>query len=185
MAKVAVVKFSRGNVSTALSSDLNLLSNFILNTSSYTDNILSGGTYNLEGKSETALYEAMLKGIEILNSSNARGKGLITFTDGKNNFQFDLNNDNKDVVVDALNTSNVKSYTIGFIGNNSEIIESTLIELAVNGDYSSANLSQLDQTFSLFSNSVSAIYDLTYNTNNAPFSGTRKVRFLIDLNQIN
>lgn len=183
--KVGVVKFSRGNVSSALTSNVNDLTAFISNKSSYTDNIMGGGTYDLEGKSETALYEAMLAGSLLLDTSNAKGKGLITFTDGKNNFQFNPINDNKTIVVNKLKNSNIKSYTIGFIGNDSEIVDTVLIELAINGAFSVArNLDEVQQVFTRFSNSVSSIYDLSYNTNNATFTGTRKLRFLFDLKLI-
>lgn len=180
--KVAVIKFSRGHVASSLSSDKTMLTNFITNNSSYTDVVLGGGTYDLEGKSETALYEAMVKAATILDESDAKGKGMITFTDGKNNFQFSPIYDNKEVVVNKLKASGINSYTIGFIGNSNEIVASTLEDLAVRGNFSIAkNLSEVTRVFQQFSNSVSAIYDLSYNTNNATFSGQRQLRFLFDL----
>jgi hypothetical protein len=184
--KVAVVKFSRGHVASQLSSNFSQLSQFVNQTTMYTDTILGGGTYPLENKNETALYEAMLEGISILQSSNARGQGLITFTDGANNFQFDPVNENRSVVISALNNSQIRSYTVGFIGNANEINETALDELAVNGSFSSpSSIDELDDVFTLFSNSIGAVYDLTYDTNNAPFTGTKAYRFLIDLNRIN
>lgn len=185
-AKVAVIKFSRGNVASELSSNEFQLSQFIAQTSSYTDNQLGGGTYNLENQNETALYEAMLKGIEILNNSNARGQGLITFTDGANNFQFDANNGNRQVVINALNQSDIRSYTVGFVGNADEVNDQALSDLAIRGRFSKpTSISELDQVFTSFSNSVGAVYDLIYDTNNAPFNGTKSYRFLVDLDQVN
>ena len=184
-AKVSVVKFSRGNVASNLSSNAAELSQFISQTTQYNDSQLGGGTYDLENKDETALYEAMLKGIEILNNSNARGQGLITFTDGANNFQFEPDNDNRQVVVNALNQSNIRSYTVGFVGNANEINEQALRDLAVDGEFSKPeSIEELNQVFTSFSNSIGAVYDLIYDTNNAPFNGSRKYRFLIDLNSL-
>lgn len=184
--KVAVVKFSRGHMASNLSSSIESLTTFIQEKSSYTDTILGGGTYDLEGKSETALYEAMIKGAQILDNSNAKGKGLITFTDGKNNFQFSAINDNKDIVRNKLEASGINSYTIGFIGNANEIAAPILEELAVNGDFSIAkNLEEVRKVFKNFSNSISAVYDLTYNTNNATFTGKKQLRFLFDLKLLN
>lgn len=185
-AKVAIVKFSRGNVASALSSNEFELSQFISQTSTYTDNQLGGGTYQLENQNETALYEAMLTGIEILNNSNARGQGLITFTDGANNFQFDANNDDRQVVINQLNQSDIRSYTVGFVGNADEVNDQALSDLAIRGRFSKpTSINELDQVFTSFSNSIGAVYDLIYDTNNAPFNGTKSYRFLIDLDQVN
>lgn len=185
-AKVAIVKFSRGNVASALSSNEFELSQFISQPSNYTDNELGGGTYQLENQNETALYEAMLKGIEILSNSNSIGQGLITLTDGANNFQFDPNNDSRQVVIDLLEQSTIRSYTVGFVGNADEINNEALSDLAVRGRFSRpTSISELDQVFTSFSNSVGAVYDLIYDTNNAPFNGVKSYRFLIDLEQVN
>lgn len=183
-AKVAVVKFSRGNVATELSTNQSELAQFISTNTSYTDNELGGGTYFLEGQNETALYEAMLTGIDILKDSNARGQGLITFTDGANNFQFNPANDNRNVVVTELFSSDIRSYTVGYVGNANEINEDALRDLAVRGEFSNpGSIDELNNVFTRFSNSVAAIYDLIYNTNNAPFNGEKEFRFLFELNR--
>lgn len=185
-AKVAIVKFSRGHVATELLSNAFDLQNFLLQNTPFEDTQLGGGIYNLENKDETALYEAMLAGIEILQNSDARGQGLITFTDGANNFQFDPENGERQVVVNALNNSNINSYTVGFVGNADEVNDQALRDLAVNGNFSKpSSIEELDEVFTLFTNSVGAVYDLIYDTNNAPFNGMKTYRFLIDLNKVN
>ncbi|MBN7810557.1 VWA domain-containing protein [Algoriphagus sp. H41] len=185
-AKVAIVKFSRGNLAHALSSNEFELSQFIAQQQTYSDSKLGGGSYQLENKNETALYEAMLKGIEILNNSNSRGQGLITFTDGANNFQFDPNNDDRQVVINALKQSSIRSYTVGFIGNADEVNSQALNDLSIGGKFSKpASITELNLVFTSFSNSVGAVYDLIYDTNNGPFNGSKPYRFLIDLDHVN
>lgn len=184
--KVAVVKFSRGYVSTQLSSNFTELSQFISNVTIQPNEVLGESNYILENKNETALYEAMLEGIDILKNSNARGQGLITLTDGANNFQENPDNADRQVVVDGLNSSDIRSYTIGFVGNGDGVNDQALEDLAVNGKFSKpSSVAELNQVFTSFSNSVAAVYDLIYNTNNAPFNGAKTFRYLIDLDQIN
>jgi len=185
-AKVAIVKFSRGHIATQLSSNQFELQQFISQNTEYNDLELGGGIYTLENQNETALYEAMLAGINILQNSNSRGQGLITFTDGANNFQFNPQNSDRSIVIDALNSSEIRSYTVGFVGNADEVNDQALIELAINGNFSKpTSINELNEVFTVFSNSVGAVYDLIYDTNNAPFNGQKPYRFLIDLNQIN
>ncbi|MFC4633176.1 VWA domain-containing protein [Dokdonia ponticola] len=185
-AKVAIVKFSRGHIVEQLSSNQFELQQFISQNTEYNDQELGGGLYILENQNETALYEAMLEGIHILQNSNARGQGLITFTDGANNFQFDPQNSDRSIVIDALNASEIRSYTVGFVGNADEVNDQALTELAINGNFSKpSSIDELNEVFTVFSNSVGAVYDLIYDTNNAPFNGPKTYRFLVDLNQIN
>ena len=185
-AKVAIVKFSRGHIVEQLSSNQFELQQFISQNTEYNDQELGGGLYILENQNETALYEAMLEGIHILQNSNARGQGLITFTDGANNFQFDPQNSDRSIVIDALNASEIRSYTVGFVGNADEVNDQALTELAINGNFSKpSSIDELNEVFTVFSNSVGAVYDLIYDTNNAPFNRPKTYRFLVDLNQIN
>lgn len=60
-----------------------------------------------------------------------------------------------------------------------------LQEIAINGDFSfPKNLNELDSVFQRYSNSVAAVYDLVYETNNAKLSNPIDYRFLFNTTQI-
>ncbi len=183
-AKIGIVKFSEGNVHFNLSSNYSMLTNFILTSTQYTSPI-TNETYNLESRNATGLYEAILKAIELLDTSNAKGKGIITLTDGSNNYQENLNNDNYNVVVNALNQTDIKHYTIGFVGNQQEVNETILTNMAVNGQYAAANNTNINEVFTRFSNNIATIYDFVYKTNKSPFSGAKEFRLQIELEKVN
>ncbi len=184
-ARIGVVKFSEGKVSENFSSNLTTLANFIRLPSQYTSPITSE-TYHLESRDATGLYEAILEGIALLETSSAKGQGIITFTDGTNNYQENANNNVSNVVITALNNTNVKHYTIGFTGNQGSIDETILSNLAINGQYASANsISNLKEVFTRFSNNIATIYDFVYETNKSPFNGEREFRLLVDLEKVN
>ena len=176
-ARISVVKFSRGNVTLDFTSEPTELSQFINRSSSYDSPDI--GTYELEGRQETALYEAIDVAIDLLVDSEARGKGILSFTDGVSNFQFDTKFQTPGTIINKLIDSEISNYTIGYEGNQGSVDRSILEDLAVNGDFSfPANLTSLNEVFQRFSNTVAAVYDLVYNTNNAKFDGPLEYKFL-------
>ncbi|MGB1121571.1 MAG: vWA domain-containing protein [Saprospiraceae bacterium] len=182
-AKIAVLKFSRGSVNTNFSSSISMLTQFILQDAIF--NSPDIGNYVLEGRNETGLYEAINSAIQLIDASSARGKGILTFTDGVSNFSFDPQFSTPDNVISSLTNSDISSYTIGYEGNQNSVEQSILEQIAVNGDFSfPRNLNDLDQVFQVFSNSVAAVYDLTYDTNNAKFDGEIEYRFLFNTTKI-
>lgn len=178
-ARVAVIKFSRGSVTYEFSSDEVALAEFINESTVFNSPDL--GNYELEGRAETALFESIHNAILLLNSSDARGKGILTFTDGVSNFQFDPAFQSPTSVIAELSNSNIASYTIGFEGNQGSTDRTVLQNLAVNGDFSfPKNLTELNAIFIRFSNSVAAVYDLIYDTNNAKLDKAIEYRFLFN-----
>ena len=176
-AKVGIMKFSRGSVYKELSSDEIELHTFIDETSTF--NSPDIGSYEIEGRSETALFETVDNAINELNGSGARGKGILTFTDGINNFWFDPVHFENTQVIDKLNNSNIANYTIGFDGNQGTVDKTSLENISINGDFSfPTNLDELNEVFEKFSNNVAAVYDLIYETNNSEFNGVQEYRFL-------
>jgi Mg-chelatase subunit ChlD len=178
-ARVAVIKFSRGSVATQFSSNSTTLSQFIEQNTIFSSPDI--GDYELEGRAETALYETIHQAIQLLNNSDARGKGILTFTDGVSNFQFDPAFQTSGAIIAELTSSGIASYTIGFEGNQGSVDRNILQNLAVNGDFSfPRNLSELNAIFIRFSNSVAAVYDLIYDTNNAKLDQAIEYRFLFN-----
>lgn len=178
-ARIAVIKFSRGSVATQFSSNAATLSQFIEQNTVFSSPDI--GDYELEGRAETALYETIHQATQLLNNSDARGKGILTFTDGVSNFQFDPAFQTSGAIIAELTNSGIASYTIGFEGNQGSVDRSILQNLAVNGDFSfPRNLSELNSIFIRFSNSVAAVYDLIYDTNNAKLDQAIEYRFLFN-----
>ena len=178
-AKIGVVKFSRGFDFLELSGNLSQIQNFILSNSQIQNSDI--GNYTLENRPETGLYQAMNKGLDILNFSDSTGKGLVTFTDGFNNYQTDVNFENPDYLYQQLNNSDISSYTIGFIGNQNTIETDILETLAVNGNFAFPQTTdELVDVFDLFSKSVAVVYDFIYNTNNSNQNSTIQYRFLLN-----
>jgi hypothetical protein len=176
-ARVGILKFSRGSVYKELSSSIYELNAFIDENSTYDSPDI--GSYELEGRSETALYETVNNAVEILNNSDAMGKGILTFTDGISNFQFDPQYFTADVLISKLEESSISNYTIGFEGNQGTVDKNSLQSIAINGDFSfPKNLTDLNTVFLRFSNNVASVYDLVYETNNSKFNGTQEYRFL-------
>ncbi len=180
-ANIGILKFSRGAVLESFTSSEATLHQFIDANSTFTDPN-NGSTYELEGKMETALFESINEAIELLNSlSTDGGKGILTFTDGISNFQFDPQFQDEVEIMDALSTSNISHYTIGYEGNGNTVDRTILEGLAINGDFSfPKNTSELDDIFIRFSNSVAAVYDLRYNTNDALLESPIQHRFLFN-----
>lgn len=181
---IAVVKFSRGSVSTNLSSDEGSLTQFINVNTTYTPPDIA--PYELEGKNETGLYEAINEAILILESSNARGKGILTFTDGVNNFWFNESFQSSESIIQSLTANDIANYTIGFDGNQNTVDRAALESIAINGDFSfPESIQDLEEVFRRFTNNVAAVYDLTYNTNSSQFSDPIEYRFLFKTQKIN
>jgi hypothetical protein len=177
-ARIGVVKFSRGFKTLDLTSNSSAIQTFILNTSQVENSDI--GNYVLENRPETGLYQAMDTGIDLLGNSNSDGKGLVTFTDGFNNYQTDINYEDSNYVQQRLNNSDVSSYTIGFIGNQNTIETEVLENLAVNGQFAFPQTTEeLTNVFNTFSNSVAIVYDFIYDTNNSNQNNITKYRFLI------
>lgn len=133
----------------------------------------------------TSLYDAVNLGIEQLNFSDSESKAIMTFTDG-----IDNNSDpalNPNLLLDKMENnpdgSKIISYTIGFKGNNANVDEAALETIACNGGLAEfpQSLTQLEQVFKDFSESISTVYTLRYRRNQQPIQETdkRSLKFVI------
>lgn len=136
----------------------------------------------LSGGNATKLYEAMDMGINIIESSSADGRAIVTFTDGKNNSWSDPQKySNSNLVYNRLLASQVNSYTIGLKGKNEGVDETELRRLAVRGLYSfPTSTTELNDVFKKFANSVSAAYLFIYDRNVSQILTPIKLRFLLN-----
>jgi hypothetical protein len=182
-ARISVVKFSRGASFLPFSSNRDSLIQFINQNAVFLSPDI--GSYELEGRNETALYESIDLAIELLKSSDARGKGILTFTDGVSNFQFDPLYQNPGPIIEKLNANQISSYTVGYEGNQGSVDRTALQSISINGNFSFiSDISELSQVFVEFSNSVAAVYDLVYETNTAKLSEPIEYRFLFEMSLI-
>lgn len=139
---------------------------------------------SLEQGPFTSLYEAVNRGIDVLESLNAEGKSLLVFTDGTDN-----NSDPEftpSYLINRLDNPSgaipISSFTIGLQGNGG-VDKPVLDALAVNGGDSAfpGNIDQLGDVFNKFSSSIANVYKLTYVRNQQviPTDDKRKVRFVL------
>jgi len=160
-ARIGLVVFSEQGTTQPLSADIAATEQFI-------DDLTLGDN-------STALYDAMMLGIGLLDSVEVDGKALVTFTDGADNFSSVSSAD----VISRLSTSGIKSFTIGFNGQGN--LDSAVLKLlAVSGISKSAqSLPVLQSVFQRFSREISNVYDVTYTRNDQMIQTPMPVRFII------
>jgi len=111
----------------------------------------------------TALYDAMLVGIGMLDSLSSGEVdewALVTFTDGINNY----GNATATMVKDSL--GNIKSYVVGLKGEGNNINTDVLRYLADEGAFRIAySLEDLKKVFTTFANAITEIYRIYYLRN--------------------
>ena len=156
-----------------------------INCQSITDNlgIIDSHIDSIKLERNTSLYDAVDKGIELLQGSNARTKAMLTFTDGLDN-NSDLINNSPTKLADRMTVgvagSPIASFTIG-MGN--DIDEVAMKQLAVNGGKASfpQNVEQLEGVFEDFSKTIGAVHSLTYRRNDQArtFEDAQNIRFVI------
>ncbi|SDC69587.1 von Willebrand factor type A domain-containing protein [Algoriphagus faecimaris] len=182
--RIAVIKFSRGALGSGFTSN-----SFDLNSFISTEQIYSSpdiGNYILERRPETSLYEAIELAIDKLGDSKAKGKGILVFTDGLNNFQFNPLNQSPENIINKMKERDISTFTIGFEGNQGSVNRIALQNISVNGDYSfPTSIDDLNDVFVRFSNNIATVYDFTYNTSNSALSKPIEYRFLFNTERVN
>ncbi len=157
-----------------------------INSFGLTDNTTALSSY-MQGIKQgpfTTLYEAMDRGIQMLNNTPAESKALLTFTDGTDN-----NSDPQYTpayLLEQLNGGSgqlpISSFTIGLDGNGG-VDKPVLDVLATNGGASAfpSNIHELENVFNDFSQGISTVYQLTYVRNQQiiPESNPAKLRFVL------
>jgi Mg-chelatase subunit ChlD len=139
-----------------------------------------------QGTDATKLYEAIDTGINLLSASNAEGRALVVFTDGRNNAWSDTKYQTVQYISGRLaqsgvnRVSKISSYTIGLEGKGG-VDRDALASLAQNGGISeiASDGGALDKVFQKFAASVTTVYSLVYNRNNSPLSELLPLRFSI------
>ncbi|MEM9916585.1 MAG: vWA domain-containing protein [Bacteroidota bacterium] len=132
----------------------------------------------------TALYDAISMGIDSLSARDARGKALLTFTDGTDNYSIPENAPEALVnkLVDDPNAVKINSFTIGLEGKGG-VDTDVLQNLAANRGAAEfpGNIKQLEEVFDKFSKAISNVYNLTYIRNQQVVlkSDPVRLRFLI------
>ena len=131
----------------------------------------------------TALYDAMLRGVEILQADTADGEAIVTFTDGTNNF----GTTSFQEILTALTNSGVQSFTIGFTGRGN-LNQNVLRELALEDRnfIRASTLQELEDIFELIALLVSDAITFTYRRNSQVILSTDPIgiRFLITAERI-
>lgn len=138
---------------------------------------------NLKQGKFTTLYDAINKGIDMLQNDNAQSKVIIVFTDGTDNNSFTMNPDG---LVNRLkgdsNQYKISTFTIGLAGKGG-IDQTVLTKLAVNGGVAEfpANATELKDVFDKFSKVISNVYNLTYIRNQQKIDRSTpvKLKFVI------
>lgn len=122
----------------------------------------------------TALYAAMQEGYDKLSLTSGLTKVLVSFTDGKNNYNGDIN-----LLNNSIKTGNISSsHVIGLRGKDG--LDVVLKDLTFNGYYlETENSNDLSVIFDRIANSVVSIYTLTYDRNNSKQETPIKLRFKI------
>lgn len=129
----------------------------------------------------TKLYDAMLVGTEMLNaipSWQVDELALVTFTDGINNYGVA----DSSMVKEALN--NIKSYVVGFQGEENHINKKVLKYLADEGAFRVAySMTDLQVIFDTFSNAITEIYQIYYQRNDqiVTWEDSLFIRFRFDV----
>jgi Ca-activated chloride channel homolog len=134
----------------------------------------------------TALYNAVDRGIDMLQDSKSQSRVLFTFTDGRDNMAPPAIN--PDYLLNKIksekNAYKITSFFIGLRGKaESGVDDAILTKLASNGGSASFpnNVKELKTVFEKFSKVISNVYNLTYLRNQQMISKSepRKLKFEI------
>lgn len=132
-----------------------------------------------ENKDATKLYEAVDRGLDLIESSTSEGRAILTFTDGRNNSWSSADYETPDMVSSRLNSMDISSYTIGLTGRGG-VDESTLKNFAVNGLFEFPKTTEeLLKVFNKFASSFIATYLFVYDRNSSPITNPIELRFRI------
>lgn len=168
-AKFGIVSFTNDITKLDITGDAETVKTFI-------DNMVAQGNI-------TRLYQGISDGIELLKTSTAESKVMVTFTDGV---------DNEDILTpedvialleeESEDLIKIQSYAIGLRGDV-DIQESVLSSMCIRGfALFPKNQEEMNEFFNYFSKVVSTVYNLTYtrSSNEIPKAEERKIRFKIE-----
>ena len=133
--------------------------------------------------SQTALFEAVNTGLDILSTSTAQSQAIVTFTDGINNYWGTQTQFSTDAgIIQRLTGTTapkISSYSIGFTDNGG-VDPIAMNQLAMNGGFyePSGSYDQIQNIFNKVANSVASTYTLTYKRNPSIITN-KQIRFII------
>ncbi len=172
--KIGIVIFSDSIYSSPLEDDISNLETFI-------------NTYSYQGQDATKLYEAMYTGVDVLSTSTAESKNIVTFTDGRNNAWSDLLKFETSDTIEArlnkpLDGTSINSFLIGLDGKGG-VDKEELSRLVANGGISSfpKDAVQLEKVFQKVANSVANVYSFVYDRNNSPIEQWKELKFTLNI----
>lgn len=124
----------------------------------------------------TQLYAAMDSGVDMLLTSGAADtKSVLVFTDGIDNFSNPVFTPAS--IKHKLISSNIKTFIIGYEGNQAIVDRDVLTNLAVNGDIAfPKNETDLERTFDEFSRSTSHVFSFLYRRSQQIIPFPKKIR---------
>jgi Ca-activated chloride channel homolog len=131
----------------------------------------------------TSLYDAMQRGIDLIQSVEGEAKVMLTFTDGvDNNSKIATSESLLNTLKNDNTKAKISSFTIGLEGKG-VIDQDILKKLAINGGVAEfpRSVVELQRVFTRFSKSVSNVYNLTYLRNQQPIqqAQAKKLKFII------
>jgi len=130
-------------------------------------------------QNKTALFEATLAGIELLNSVNFDGeKSLVVFTDGGDN-----DSNNPSIQKSTIDESTVNRFSIGlkgedFVNSDLEFISSSKSQYVV-----ADNESDLSDIFKKITRGVVSVYSLEYSRSNQKLNIDEKIRIRVSMEE--
>lgn len=147
---------------------------------------------NLEGSNATRLYQAIDLGVDLLDSTKADGKALVTFTDGRNNAWDDAAKHSEfGYVANRLakptkSGTTITSFNVGLAGKGG-VDPFALKNLSKNGGtfrvaYVPADL---EAVFSDWSAQVASVFNVTLNRNTSPIPNKLPIRFAVRVEPLN
>lgn len=132
----------------------------------------------------TTLYEAVNRGVDMLQDVNAEARALVIFTDGTdNNSSLEYNPDYLAQKIRGNGeNSPVISFSIGLDGKG-EVDKVVLNRLTANGGVATfpRSVDELQQVFEDFSGGIANVYQLTYIRNRQPIPATEPLKLRFDI----
>ncbi len=132
----------------------------------------------------TTLYEAVNRGVNMLQEVQAEAKAIVIFTDGTdNNSNLEYN---PDFLAQKIRGDEEKerviSFSIGLDGKG-EVDKNVLNKLTANVGVSSfpRSVEELQQVFEDFSGGIANVYQLTYIRNRQPIPASSPIKLRFDI----
>lgn len=132
----------------------------------------------------TTLYEAVNRGVNMLQDANTEARAVVIFTDGTdNNSNLEYNPDYLSQKIRGNDVdSRVISFSIGLDGKG-EVDKEVLNKLTANGGVATfpQSIEELQQVFTDFSGGIANVYQLNYIRNRQPIPVNAPLKLRFDI----